>query len=300
MKQYKTVCLVLAAILIFSLPAFTGCRGTVAAPAATSSLTAPKQEELQQILSDSILTLSEASSYKVDFNLDMDFTSTGNETIFQMGAAITNKGEVNVLSHESHMTILSSIYLGTKTIPSANKTYELYVLPDAIFVKDGKSQFKQNLYNETILAKYEANAVEQQLALLKSISDIKFLVYETLDNSDCYVVEAVPDLKAVAKRLGSYLPQPPVPQGPWSTTPSPSELISTTPPLSEIVKSLSFTLWIEKETKYLRKVVFLVKIEDKVSQARPGLIDFNITMKLYDYNQIIDITLPSELAINNN
>ena len=279
-KEIRWLILPLILAIILAVLSFSGCGEKAAGPeeaGATTSAVALSQPELGKLISDAALALVQASAYKVDLDMNMAAkASSGNETS-QGVYTITIKGEIDQSARKSHVTVfISSNIEKSGNLSSYNETIEMYILPEWVYTKTEIPQWVKKPYTGEAAAMY-LSAIEQQLELLKSATDLKFLKHETLDGSDCYVVEFTPDPVSIASWLLNY------------TILGISQ--DTSDKFSKTFKNLTCTAWIDKKTKLLKNMDIVLGITPENVSA-----DINMTMKMYDYNQPVDITLPPETA----
>jgi len=254
-----------AASLLFS----SGCKSTEAAPS---------QQELQKLVSDAVVAGGQASTYKVDLNMTMAIkASSGNET--NQGEFTTIiKSENDRSARKSHVNFyMSSVITSGGRPSSSNLSIEMYVFPDFMYAKRTTQWTKQPYREEAVTP--GANELDQHLALLKSVYDLKFLRYETLDSSDYYVVEMTPDSVLATS---------------WFLKHSIFGVDSDPDKESKNLKRITYTAWIDKKTMLLKKVDLVFGFEMDAQTPDADTADVNMTMNINDYNIPLSIALPPE------
>jgi hypothetical protein len=277
-------------------PAATTPSATMSSPAVTKTSPAPGQQELQQVLTNALAAVKNIDTYRFVVNMTMKMAITGGNDAGNINIASIIGGDVKQAAHEMSMVMDTALDLNTKIAGavSQNMTIQMYMLADTVYMNleiqpFGKQWIKMAVSDELKKA-YDLNAVEQQLAPLELYKDVKFLRYETFDGSECYVLSVAPDMQKILSWVGKDLP---------------AGLNETNlDAVSKMFKSVSYTLWIAKDTGYIRNLDASMRLELTPDQFNTGeIVDFSslvsdITMnlKMFDYNKAITVTLPPEAS----
>jgi hypothetical protein len=295
-KKGLIIPLLLSLMLLLMVP---GCKEQAAtSPAtATPSTGGLSQQELQQILTGSILAVKSASTFKYVLDMNLNIEASGGSKPGKMAATIKSNGTADIVAKQ--MQMIFEISLNENTLGSKDSTEnlsaEIFMLPDSVYVKMdipgmGKQWIKMPL-SEDLKEIYNLDMVNEQLALLESPAKIEFVRYETFDGSECYVLKIVPDMEKVKQWLGQ--------QQMTSTKLDWDKLAN----LQDMFKELSFITWIAKDTKLMKKMNFTVLMEIDAKQVNDNKSDFekmsidaDMNMILQNYSQPVSIVLPEEAA----
>ncbi len=288
-KIFKMILLPLLLVSILSLTIALGCNGDKADPSEEFS-----QLELEQILTDSINIVNTADSYQMNINMEifMDMSGGSEEGTVDMDMAIEGaydqKNMEMYMALEIYMAMDTGLEKGTEEM-----TMDMYLVDDYLYMKMsipemGEEWMKMPATEEN-LATWDMNMVDQQLVVLESPGEVTFRRYENFDGGECYVIELVPDLATLMEWIGE--------QGladlgiGW-------EDVGV---IRDIFDELTYTCWIDKETKYMKKMTayMLMKMsgdvfEDLTGESGSLTMDMNISMEMYDFNKSVNINLPDE------
>jgi hypothetical protein len=119
------------------------------------------------------------------------------------------------------------------------------------------------------------------------MGEVYFVKYEKVDGSDCYLLEIIPDIESMKELLDE--------QQMTAGTADWDELVS------DMFKDLSYNVWVDKDTKQLKKMRMTMDIE--LNSADAGIVDadfekmtmnMTVEMTMKDYNEPVSINLPAE------
>jgi outer membrane murein-binding lipoprotein Lpp len=281
--------LLLATVL--AAPCVSGCANS---GAVSDELT---REQLQQLLSDSVLAMKNVSTLGFNQDMNMDMSVTGGSDPGEAKMNLTSEGVQNSTSHEMQMTMEMSTRVNASSEKSSQDvTGDIYMLQDWIYMKLKMAELGEKWVkmpvSEEMENAYDMNVVNDQLALIESYTEVQLLKHETVENSECYVLNIVPD---VVKLMQWAMGQ----QGAGEEF-SFNEIAA----LKDAFKELNYIMWIVKDTKYVKKVTLDMRMEMNSGQMGTTGADFdNMTMNiefamlLRDYNNPVSIVLPDE-ALN--
>ncbi len=292
-KRLKILALPLLLAAILAAPSFSGC-GEKAGETEGTAAGGLTTQELQQVVADSLDVVENATSYGFSLDMDINAEATGGSQAGKMGMTIKSDGDADIAANNMKMNLDMSI---DSSIPenegSQSVSAEIYMLTDWMYMKMditgmGKKWYKTPVTDEAKQA-YDLDMVSQQLAPLESMGEIKFVKYESVDGSQCYVLKIVPDLVS----MKDWLEQQQMTTGTfdWSQVEN----------LEDVFKELSYTVWIAKDTKLMKKLNMTMGIEMTPEQAGASESDFDkmtmdieMDMEIQDYNEPVTITLPDE------
>jgi len=227
-----------------------------------------------------------------DMGIFMDIRGGGEEGTMDMD--MTMEGYIDQTSMDMYM--LMDLYLAMDIgfeAGSEDMTIDMYMVDDYLYMKMdipelGEEWIKMPATDETMSA-YDLDMVSEQLAILESPGELNYLRDEILDGSDCYVIQMIPDLAAIMDWIGD--------QGladlglDW-------EDVGV---IRDMFDELTYTIWIDKETKYIKKMTayILMKMSGDDFADMDGDIgtitmDMNMDIEMYDYNKPVTIVLPDE------
>jgi hypothetical protein len=290
-KLIRIILLPLLITSVLSLLSVPSCNDEKSAPEGAET----SQQELQQILLDSILILKDVDSYKMKMNMDATMNVSGGPEEGTMDMIMTMEGVVDPVNMEMQMTMSMSMDMDTDDIEGLlqDMSMEMYMLADTIYMKMdipemGKQWVKMPI-SEEMMGMYNLNMVDQQLALLESPGETTLLREESFDGSECYVIHLVPNMQ----KLMDWLDQQQMTEMglAWEDLKI----------LSDVFKELSYTCWIAKDTKYMKKMtasmLLEMSAEDFVETGgdfEAMTMDVDIDMIIYDHNEPFSIVLPDE------
>jgi hypothetical protein len=290
----KILFLSLLSVLVLALLAIAGCGEKETAPGTTQAATSElSQQEIQQVINDSMLSIATLKTYKFDGNTDMAMESTGGDEPFEMKMAINMTGIFDMAEREMKMNMDMSMEseMMPPDLDMQNVSMEMYLIADSFYMKMDMPQVGEQWlkmpFSEEMKELYNLDIVDQQLEMLKSVTDLKLLRYESYDGSECYVLEMVPDIAAIMSWLGQQLP-----------TDVPLESLEIA---SKMFDELTYTVWVTKDTRLLKKMD--AKMIMKMDAADFGgedtdfekmTVDMTMTMRIYDQDVPVSITLPPE------
>ncbi len=292
-KRAKILALPLLLAVILAAPSFSSCGGNGTGPEGTAAGELSTQE-LEQVVADSLDVVANATSYGFSLDMDINAEATGGSQAGKAGMTIKSDGDADIAANNMKMNLDMSV---NSNIPgnegSQSVSAEIYMLTDWMYMKMditgmGKQWYKTPV-TEDVKQAYDLDMVSQQLAPLESLGEIKFVKYETVGGSKCYVLKIVPDLAS----MKDWLDQQQMTTGTfdWSQVEN----------LEDIFKELSYTVWIATDTKLLKKLNMTMGMEMTPEQAGASESDFDkmtmdieLGMEIKDYNKPVTINLPDE------
>ncbi|HEY97222.1 MAG TPA: hypothetical protein G4O16_03475 [Dehalococcoidia bacterium] len=279
-KIFKMILLPLLLISILSLPITLGCNGGGGDFG---------EGELEQILVDAVNYANTADSYSLFMNVEasMDAESEGEEATMEMkmtmDGAYDQKNMAMYMTMNTYMAMDFGYDMGTE-----EQSAEIYLVDDYMYVYTDGEWLKMPA-DEEAFQTYDIYQFQEQIALLESLGDLNFDKYETFNGKECYVIEIIPDFDAMLDFLGE--------EGIGGMDLSSEEMRV----VRDMFDEISYFCWIEKDTGYLTKIK--MQIEMKISgddfKEMAGVsgkmkMDMSMTIEISDYNQPVNINLPSE------
>jgi hypothetical protein len=288
-KRVKFLALPLLLAAILAAPSLPGCGGNAGEMEGTAGgLTA---QELHQVVADAMEAVKNATSYKFSLDMDINAEAIGGSQAGKMGMSMENDGVTDIAANQ--MQIDMEMFVEQEGQGSQSMSAKVYMLTDWMYMKMKISgmgeQWVKTPVTEEVREAYNLDMVNQQLAPLESMGEIKFLKYESVDGSQCYVLEIVPDLASMKEWLEQQ--QMTSDTFDWSKVEN----------LGDIFKELSYTIWISKDTKLIKKMKMTMSLEMTPELAGVSetnfdkmTMDVEMGMTIKDYNKPISIVLPKE------
>lgn len=290
MRTIKILAVPLLLAIILVLLAFPGCGGKGGGLFQTTSGELSDQE-LQQVITDAMSAVRGATSYAFSLDMDMNAEATGGTQAGKMGMNLKSNGKTDITADNVYMDMDMSVEQEGQGSQSVSA--EMYMFTDWLYMNlkmsgVGEGWVKTPV-NEATKQDYNLDVVGEQLAPLESMGKIGFVKYESVDGSQCYVLQVVPDLQAMKEWLdeeqltaGSF---------DWSQVEN----------LGDIFKEIYYTLWVAKDTKLIKKMQLAMSMELTAAQAGVTESDFDkmtmdiaMSMALKDFNKPVSIILPDE------
>jgi hypothetical protein len=289
-KVIKTILLPLLLVSVLSLTVVLGCNDEKNEASGEFS-----QAELEQILADSTLLINQVDSYKMNMEMDMFMDIEGGGEQGSIDMDMTMEGAVDQKSLDLYMLvdIYMAMDMGGSQESLDDIAMDMYLKDEYIYMKMsipelGEEWIKMPATEEN-MSDWNMNMVEQQMLPLESPLELTFLKYEKIKGSECYVIELAPDMAKVMEWLGE---QELADLGfSWGDIDA----------ISEIFDKLTYTCWIDKETKYMKKMTayMLIKMDEDIVEDLSGetgniTMDMTMNIEMYDHNIPVSIVLPDE------
>jgi hypothetical protein len=295
-KLIKIIALPLLLAAIVGVLSLAGCGEKATGPEGTEAAGELTQQEMQQILTDSVLAMKTATSYEFSLVLNMDIEATGGDEAGTMETTIKASGVADIADNEMQMSFEMSLDNNSFGIEEGSQdiSADMYMLTDWIYMKMditgmGEQWVKMPL-TEELKEAYNLNMVDQQITPLESpAATIEFVKYETFDGSECYVFKIVPDMESMRQWLDE--------QQIISGTVDPDAVLN----LEDVFKELAYITWIAKDSKLMKKMNVAMLIEMNAEQAgapdsglEKMIVNMHADMTLENYNEPVSIVLPEE------
>jgi hypothetical protein len=294
-KKYIILPLILVVLLLLTLVA--GCKEKETAEPATTPTTTTEeltQAQMQEILIDTITATNNAGTYKYEMDMTMTMEGNGGAEAKKMKMDMTASGAYD--QENKNMQINMDINMESPDIEEDAQTMsmDMYVYEDNMYMKMEMpvigEQWMKMPATEKAMEAYNSDMVGEQLKMLETPGEIKFLRYETVDGSECYVFQVVPDMKKIMDWMGQ--------QQQITGAELDTGNISN---LADVFKDISYFIWIARDSGLMTKMESGMLMEFNAEQLGATGGDFDImkmdmdmSMRLYDYDKTVTIVLPEE------
>ncbi len=297
-KKIHLIILPIILVSILALFSLYGCDGAGgpggAAPTATPGAAdgaSLNQQQLAQILGDSVNSYENLNTYRFDMDMDILMDVTGGA---QSGKVTINSkisGVAKVATNEKQMNAEMSMNL--EGIGEQSVSYEIYQMADWLYINIATpgmgEQWVKMPATVTAMETFNMDPISQQFGPLNSPLKIEYLRSEVVDGQDCYVLGITPDTQALAEWLNE--------QETGNEETDWQDLVN----YADVFKEFSYVCYVTKATNYLKRLTVNMTMEFTAEEAgeSPETFDkmtMGITMdiNLYDHNASITITLPDE------
>jgi hypothetical protein len=246
------------------------------------------QEEVDRIVEN--VANARFDSLKMDMDMTINMKVVGGSDPGEMTMWGGGTAVVDMANREMQMAMDMTMdipELGVQTI-----TTEYYLVGEWMYTSfDIPELGKQWMKTEARPGMWEQrNQLEQQIEFLKSAVEIKSLTDQTVDGTNCYVFEVVPSVEA----LGELLSQQSSAMGGMDY----SHL-----DLADLFEEMRVKEWIAKDSYQVLKTELYMRMQmtpEDVGATEADfdkmVMDMEMTVRLYDYNQPVSIVLPPEAA----
>jgi hypothetical protein len=247
-------------------------------------------EQIDQIVIDAANALAEAKTYAFDMDASETIDVIGGTEPGTMSLAADATGVIDNANKEMQLGMNM-----TMNVPEEDQQQmgmEIYIVDEWVYVRMsipevGEEWMKMELTPE-MWGLWEQ--VDQQVELLETATEVKFVGSEVVNGIQCYVFDIMPDME----QLAEYLAQQQVMLGMGlAEMENLEELLDKT--------SLSIEEWIAKDSSLLMKAQANMRVEvtpDDVGATPEDFdkmtMDLSMDMTVYDYNQPVSIELPPE------
>lgn len=246
------------------------------------------QDEIDRII-ESVIN-AQVDSVRLDMDMAMTVEVVGGAEPGEMTMFGDGTGVIDMANREMRMMMNMTVDLpemGVQTFAT-----ESYLVGDWMYVGVEISEFgKQWVKSEVMPGTWEQQSqLDQQIAFLKTAVEIDYLGIEAVDGTDCYVFEVVPSVEA----LGDLLSQQASGTGGMDFSQF---------NLADLFQEMQVKEWIAKDSYQVLKTevhMLMQMLPEDVGTTEADfdkmLMDINMTMRSYDYNQPVSIVLPPEAA----
>jgi hypothetical protein len=243
------------------------------------------QDEIDRIIEN--VASAQYDTVTIDMDMTMTAEIVGGPEEMEMTMVGAGTGVMDMANREMQMTMNMSMdipEMGTQTMVS-----KTYLIDDWMYTGVGAPDFGEQWFKMgTTPGMWEQQSqLEQQLAFLKSAVTVKSLPDQAVDGTDCYVFEVVPSMEALGELLSQQASSTGVDFGQMD--------------LANLFEEMKVTEWIAKDSYQVLKTEVYMRMQmqpEDVGATEADfdkmLMDMNMTMRSYDYNQPVSIILPPE------
>ncbi len=300
-KALKYILSPLVLLVILALPSFYGCGGGETTTTTPAWVTIPveqlTQQQLQQMLADSIDKYEKLNTYKFNIGMDISTNVTGGLNPWTSLLNSTMSGGTNIGDEQTQMTLEMTIAMTGMGQDNQEQSlsYDIYAMPDWLYMNMSISglgeQWLKVKMSSSLKDLLNLDAVEQQMQPLESPTKIEYLRTEQVDGIECYVLSVSPS----SVQLAEWLKGQNVNTGKtdWEN------LVNNT----DVFKNVSLLYYVAKDSNLMMRMVMNMTIELSAAEAGASSTEFDnmsmilITdMKLSDHNQPFSVTLPDEAS----
>lgn len=294
MKKANALLIVLSLIAIVSLFPFSGC-GTTTYPWEGTPPEDMTQQQLQQMLADSIDNYEKLNTYQSDMNTYVATNVTGGTNPWKSVTNTKMIGGANREYNQTHMLLEMTMAMEGMGQDSEAQTLvrDMYVVNNYLYMRMALTgwgeQWMKLPLSDKLKEFLDIDAIDQQMGPLESPTKVEYLGIEQVDGIDCYALSISPGTDQLARWLGE---QDTGSKGvDWQT------LIND----STAFKDFSLLCYLTIDSNLLMKMTLEMAIELNAQQANAADSDFDkmqmylyLNMTLYDHDQEYSITLPGE------
>ena len=299
MKAARSILLPFMLVLILALFSLYGCTETSTEGESGTTHGALQdglsQQELQEILADSLTNYEDLNTYKFDMDMDILADASGGIESGKMIIITKTSGATNIASQQMQMLMDMSMTVEDFQGQSGSQSmvYDMYMLPDWTYMRlempGMAEQWVKTPTTDELMESFDTDVIDQQLEPLESPFEIILSGYENIDGMECYVLSISPD-------MGEFMQWVSDQQG-TSESVDWEELGMA----SDAFKEFTYVCYVAKDTHLLKKLVLDMVMEFTPEQAGASPEDFDtmimeirLDMHIYDYNQPFSVILPDE------
>ena len=244
------------------------------------------QDEIDRIIEN--VVNAQFDSVKMDLDMTVTVEIIGGPDAGEMLMWVDGVGVMDMVNQEMQMTMDMSMdipEMGVQTVGT-----EVYMVGEWMYtgvdILGMDTQWMKMPADQAMWE--EQSQVEQQIEFLKSAVDVELLADQAVDGTDCYVFEVVPSVEA----LGELLAQQSSAMGGMDYSQF---------DLADLFEEMRVKEWIAKDSYQVLKTEVYMRMQmapEDVGAAASDfermVMDINMTIRLYDYDQPVEISLPAE------
>ena len=244
------------------------------------------QDEIDRIIEN--VTNAQFDTVKMDMDMTIDMeivggTQPGTVVVTGSGNAI-----MDIANQEIQMTMnmtMDIMGMDVQEVPTSS-----YLVGEWLYTSVSAPGLGTHWFKKAVTPGMweQQSQVEQQMEFLRSAADVRVLADQAVYGTDCYVFEIVPSVEA----LGELLSQ----QGTATVGMDFSRL-----DLAELFEEMRVKQWIAKDSYQVLKTEVYMRMRMDPDDVEASAVDFDemiididMTMWLYDYDQPVSIVVPEE------
>jgi hypothetical protein len=261
-KAKRFVAILILVILLVSLVACGGGEG--------------EAEPVEEIADAAVAAYAGLDTYRFDMDMTMEMDVTGGDDTVDGTVAV----EMNSASDKVNQRAYRNMQVSADIPPAMEGEVEMYTMDDYAYLRTSMPAEPPTWLKWEIClpcgGKEKLDIVGQQADLLEDSIEVEVIDTDTLDATECYVLEVRPELEKLWEwmkeqyGIGERLP----------------DLESD---LNEVISDVSINQWIAKDTYYTLKSTI-----DITLTSLAWTLDITATVVVYDVNQPVNIELPPE------
>jgi hypothetical protein len=300
-KAIKFVLLPLILLAILALPSSYGCGGgdtTTTAVWAGTPIEQLTQQQLQQLLADSIDKYEKLNTYRFDIIMVITTNVTGGSNPMKTLFNTTMKGGTNIATDQTQMSMSMLIGSASEAFGYEEQSlgYDLYAMPDWLYLKmsitNMPDQWVKIKTSSDIKEFLKFDSIDQEMLALESPSKIEYLETEQFNGVDCYVLSVSPSHQQLAEWLKGQNGN--LENMDWENLlNNPNNLLD-----------FSLIYFVAKDTNLMMFMATNMTVSLSPAEAGVPTQDFDnmsmniITeMTLLDHNQEFSVTIPDEAKL---
>lgn len=244
-----------------------------------------------KVVQDALAAQAKASSYQMLVTLDASAQGT------MSGSAMnaTLSGNIDCLFDQANKKMKAQAEADISVTGEQPMAFtaeaEVYVVDNYTYMQASVMGMQQEWTKQALPADFwQALASDNfQTALLTSV-EAQYLKEEKVGGVNCYVLDLTPDISQLQQMLQQMA------SGGASTQEADSEI----PNLESFVKSMSFKVWIAKDTSFLTQVKIALNLSitpEALGEPANGenlTVTLNLTMNASNFDKSVSIQLPDE------
>jgi hypothetical protein len=245
----------------------------------------------EQIASNALGAYPQVNTVKMNMDMSMTMDAVGGQEPLSYQMEMTADGLVDM--KKTAMSLSMNIDIDITELEAQNLSTDMYIVDGWVYMKIDMpklgAQWIKSKLDDSLWTRQ--NQLEQQMQLLKSAIGIKSLGNETINGSNCYVLEITPDMAALSDFVNSQL-----------GSQAGADALQDTD-LSKMFKSVTIKEWLARDTFLPARMEMNLKMEmnrEDFSNSTEGYeklaVDMAMTTVYSDYNKPVAITLPPEAA----
>jgi len=246
------------------------------------------QEEIDRIVANAAAAATDINTGKADMDMSISMNRVGGAEPMEVTMVADGTSAVDKVAEEGQ--VVMNVHLKSAQMERA-VTWKYYVVGEWLYVgaevsgqgqgweKGKKAKWAYDMW-------WLETGAGQQIKLLTTVTEIKYLGSEAVNGTDCYLLEITPSMEVAANFISQQL---------QFIDPDIGEFGA------DLLKEISVKQWIAKDSYLLMKAEVSALLEMRPEDVgateddfEKMTIDMDIGARYYDYNQPVDITLPPE------
>ena len=242
------------------------------------------QAEIDQIIGG--VTTAEFDTVRMSMVMAIAIEIIGGPDEGEIDMALDGTGVMDIANREMQMTM--NIATDIPEMDEQAMVSMVYLVDEWIYTGVDMPELGEQWFKmEAVPGMWERQSqLEQQIEFLRSAVEVNSLPDEAVDGTDCYVFEIVPSLEALSDLLNQQA------SGAGGVDFSQMDI-------SDLFEEMAITEWVAKDSYQVLKTEVYMRMQMRPEDVGATEADFDrmvmdmdMTMRLYDYNQPVSIELP--------